>query len=255
MKSFTSGNSYAMSSTRHLSRQNNLKGKSICFTGKLNNFTRNRARAMAIAAGMTICESVTASLDYLVMADPNSTSTKACKARGYGVKLISEDDFLDMMELDKKQVEAETEYRKTHKPILDWKTCFNVIAKKLGITFSKKSSPVYWRGKDEKLVEINMWIGYSYHLGSSNDIIRRSSYGGRKLEWTDDDRYDMSEDDAYRKAVWLIGTKTFRDTRWTDVKGRDEAVKALEASYPEFGMPGSTEELKLKLEVLDWSIL
>ena len=53
---------------------------------------------MAIAAGMTICESVTASLDYLVMADPNSTSTKACKARGYGVKLISEDDFLDMVD-------------------------------------------------------------------------------------------------------------------------------------------------------------
>ena len=54
-----------------------VKGKSICFTGKLNNFTRNQARAMAISAGMKICESVTASLDYLVMADLNSTSTKA----------------------------------------------------------------------------------------------------------------------------------------------------------------------------------
>ena len=92
-----------------------IKRKSICFTGKLRNFTRNQARAMAVNAGMVIYEAVLTDLDYLVMADLNSTSSKARKARRYGVKLISEDDFLKMMDLDKTKVEADTEYKKTHK--------------------------------------------------------------------------------------------------------------------------------------------
>jgi len=235
-----------------------IRGKSICFTGKLYNFTRNQARAMALNAGMNIHETVTSYLDYLVMADPNSTSTKACKARKYGVKLISEDDFLKMMDLDKKTVEADTEYRKTHKEkkVLDWKTCFDVITKKLGVTSQKKSEPVYSRGKDEKTIDISMWIGHDVYLGSSNDILQLGKYDGSELEWSDDDRYDATEDDAYRKAVWLIGTKCFRRGWWTDDGGaKSETIKRLKESYPEFGMPGSTEELKLKLEVLDWSIL
>ena len=29
----------------------------------------------------------------------------------------------------------------------------------------------------------------------------------------------------------------------------------IASSYPDFGMPDSTEELKLKLEIIGWSIL
>lgn len=40
------------------------------------------------------CRSVSKELDFLVIADPKSTSSKAVKARKLGVELISEQDFL-----------------------------------------------------------------------------------------------------------------------------------------------------------------
>lgn len=238
---------------------NNIKCKSICFTGKLRNFTRNQARAMAVNAGMTIYETVLTDLDYLVMADPNSMSSKACKARRYGVKLISEDDFLKMMDLDKTKVEADTEYKKTHKEkrILDWKTCLDAICKKLGISYSKTTEPVYERGKDEKLVRINLYSDrYNTDLGDSTGIFRMRKYGGSKLEWTDDDRYVTSDDEAYRQAVWYIGTKAYKYRRlcsWE--RDNNNIIDKIALSYPDFGMPDSTEELKLKLEIIGWSIL
>lgn len=238
---------------------NNIKCKSICFTGKLRNFTRNQARAMAVNAGMTIYETVLTDLDYLVMADPNSMSSKACKARRYGVKLISEDDFLKMMDLDKTKVEADTEYKKTHKEkrILDWKTCLDAICKKLGISCSKTTEPVYERGKDEKLVRINLYSDrYNTDLGDSTGIFRMRKYGGSKLEWTDDDRYVTSDDEAYRQAVWYIGTKAYKYRRlcsWE--RDNNNIIDKIALSYPDFGMPDSTEELKLKLEIIGWSIL
>jgi hypothetical protein len=238
---------------------NGVEGKSICFTGKLYNFTRNQARAMAVNAGMVIYETVLTDLDYLVMADPNSTSSKACKARRYGVKLISEDEFLKMMDLDKTKVEAETEYKKTHKEkkVLDWKTCLDVICKKIGLSYSKTTEPIYRRGKDEKLVRISLYSDkYEVSLGDSTDIFRIREYDGSKLEWTEDDKYVTSDDEAYKQAVWYIGTKAYIHRRrysWErDRAGRENSVAA---SYPDFGMPGSTGELKLKLEILGWSIL
>ena len=240
---------------------NCVKGRSICFTGKLNNFTRNQARAMAVNAGMAIYETVSTDLDYLVMADPNSTSSKACKARRYGVKLISEDDFLKMMDLDKSEVEAETEYRKTHKEkkVLDWKTCLDAICRKLDISYSKATEPVYRRGKDEKLVRVNLYSDkYDISLGDSTDVFRLREYDGSKLEWTDDDKYVASDDEAYRQAVWYLGTKAYRKRyRYSWELDREKGRREIEFanSYPDFGMPGSTEELKLKLEILGWSIL
>lgn len=239
---------------------NGVKGKSICFTGKLNNFTRNQARALAVNAGMAIYEAVTTDLDYLVMADPNSTSSKACKARRYGVKLISEDDFLRMMDLDKSEVEAETEYKKAHKEkkVLDWKTCLDAICKKLNVSYSKSTEPVYKRGKDEKLVRISLCSNEpALQLGDSTDVFRIPEYGGVKLEWTEDDEYVTSDDDAYRQAVWCLGTKAYmRGFRmhWLSA-AKTRALEDFAKSYPDFGMPGSTEELKLKLEILGWSIL
>ena len=237
---------------------NGVENKSICFTGKLNNFTRNQARAMAVKAGMTVYEAVTADLDYLVMADPGSTSSKARRARKYGVKLISEDDFLAMMDLDKSAVEAETEYKKTHKEkkVLDWKTCLDAICKKLNVSYSKSTEPVYWRGRDEKQVKIGLYSeGKNISLGDSTSLFRLSEYCGNKLEWTEDDRYVTSDDEAYRQAVWYLGAKAYKNRKfwYTDAERRRE--KEFAESYPDFGMPGSTEELKLKLEILGWSIL
>jgi len=237
---------------------NEVKGKSICFTGKLYNFTRNQARAQAVNAGMIIHETVSAGLDYLVTADPNSTSTKARKARQYGVRLISEDDFLEMMDLDKSRVEAETEYKKTHKEkkVLDWKTCLDAICKKLNVSYGKSTKPVYRRGRDEKQVKISLYSeGKDISLGDSTSLFSMSEYDGNKLEWTEDDRYVTSDDEAYRQAVWYLGTKAYRNRKfwYTDAERRRE--KEFAESYPDFGMPGSTEELKLKLEIIGWSIL
>ncbi len=44
--------------------------------------------------GGTLLSGVTKDLKYLVMADPNSGSSKAEKARKYGTKCINEADFL-----------------------------------------------------------------------------------------------------------------------------------------------------------------
>ena len=81
-------------------------------------------------------------------------------------------------------------------------------------------------------------------------------YGGSKLEWTDDDRYVTSDDKAYRQAVWYIGTKAYKYRRlYSWERDNNDTINKIASSYPDFGMPDSTEELKLKLEIIGWSIL
>lgn len=70
---------------------------SVCFTGALNSMTRAEASRLAEKAGFAVKLTVSSGLDYLVMADPNSNSTKAQKARRYGTRVISEDEFLMMV--------------------------------------------------------------------------------------------------------------------------------------------------------------
>lgn len=71
-----------------------LTGKSICFTGAMKN-KRPVLEKMASDAGADVKSSVGKGLTYLVIADPNSTSSKAQAARKLGTTLISEEDFLD----------------------------------------------------------------------------------------------------------------------------------------------------------------
>jgi DNA ligase (NAD+) len=72
-----------------------LTGKSFCFTGSM---TRKRGdlEAMVTAAGGVVKGSVGKGLSYLVIADPNSTSSKAVAARKNGTQCISEEDFVRM---------------------------------------------------------------------------------------------------------------------------------------------------------------
>ena len=72
-----------------------LSGVSICFTGK-SNLKRSDLQKLASEAGATVKSSVGKGLDMLVIADPNSTSSKAKAARKLGVNLISEEEFLKM---------------------------------------------------------------------------------------------------------------------------------------------------------------
>jgi len=73
-----------------------LTGKSLCFTGAMKN-KRPVLEKMAADAGGNIKSSVGKGLTYLVIADPNSTSSKAQAARKLGTTLISEEEFLEMV--------------------------------------------------------------------------------------------------------------------------------------------------------------
>lgn len=74
----------------------NLTGSSVCFTGSMKN-KRPLLEKMAADAGAEVKGSVGRGLTYLVIADPNSTSSKAQTARKLGTKLISEEEFLELV--------------------------------------------------------------------------------------------------------------------------------------------------------------
>jgi DNA ligase (NAD+) len=74
-----------------------LTGKSFCFTGSMSR-KRGDLEAMVVAAGGVVKGSVGKGLSYLVIADPNSTSSKAVAARKNGTVCVSEEDFLRMVE-------------------------------------------------------------------------------------------------------------------------------------------------------------
>ncbi len=74
-----------------------LAGKSFCFTGSLSR-PRKEYEALVEKNGGTLLSSVTKELNYLVMADPTSGSSKAEKARKYGTECINEEAFLKVIE-------------------------------------------------------------------------------------------------------------------------------------------------------------
>lgn len=76
-----------------------LNSKSVCFTGELvgtingHRITRDIAEQLASSAGLKVQANVTRSLDLLIVADPNTQSGKAKKAREYGVRIMAEVAF------------------------------------------------------------------------------------------------------------------------------------------------------------------
>jgi DNA ligase (NAD+) len=74
-----------------------LLGQSFCFTGALSR-PRKEYEDIVEKHGGTLLSGVTKDLKYLVMADPNSGSSKAEKAKKYGTKCINEADFLAVVD-------------------------------------------------------------------------------------------------------------------------------------------------------------
>jgi DNA polymerase-3 subunit epsilon len=76
-----------------------LAGKSVCFTGELlariggERVTREMAEDHARRAGMLVKRGVSKDLDILVVADPDTQSGKAKKAREYGTRIMAEVAF------------------------------------------------------------------------------------------------------------------------------------------------------------------
>jgi DNA polymerase III subunit epsilon len=85
--------------SQHQPTSSRLAGQSVCFTGALSGqlegqpITRDQAEQLATAAGLIVAPQVTKTLDLLVVADPDSLSSKARKARRYGTRIMAEAVF------------------------------------------------------------------------------------------------------------------------------------------------------------------
>jgi DNA ligase (NAD+) len=73
-----------------------VKGKKFLVTGGTGFLGKNLVKYVTDNGG-EVKSSVGKDLNYLVIADPNSASSKAVAARKQGVTLISEEDFLAMV--------------------------------------------------------------------------------------------------------------------------------------------------------------
>ena len=72
-------------------------GLSVCFTGDMYK-SREEMSSIASSFGLVVLDNVTKKLDLLVVADPDTASGKARKARQYGIRIIAESVFLKMTE-------------------------------------------------------------------------------------------------------------------------------------------------------------
>jgi DNA ligase (NAD+) len=87
-----------------MSTNGNLNGKSFCFTGGVqaidengDRYKRDKLHDLVVKNGGLIMTSVRNGLDYLVQADPSSQSSKTKKAESFGVEIISDVQFLEMI--------------------------------------------------------------------------------------------------------------------------------------------------------------
>lgn len=71
--------------------------KTLCISGRLDSGLRKADYASALSAvGIQLVDEVVEGLDYLVLADPASISTKAQKARKLGVEILSEQGLIQL---------------------------------------------------------------------------------------------------------------------------------------------------------------
>jgi DNA ligase (NAD+) len=81
---------------KQIATQNPFIGKTICVTGKLNHFTRDSINEKIASLGAKAAGSVSKKTDYLVTNEA-SGSSKYKKAVELGVPIITEDEFIKML--------------------------------------------------------------------------------------------------------------------------------------------------------------
>ena len=69
-----------------------LSGKTVLFTGSLQQMTRNEAKSMAEEAGAKVVSSVSSKLSYLVVGE--AAGSKLTKAQKLGIETLTEEEFL-----------------------------------------------------------------------------------------------------------------------------------------------------------------
>jgi len=77
-------------------RSSPVSGKTVVFTGSLTKFTRDEAKAVAERLGAKVSGSVSKKTDYVVAGE--EAGSKLAKARELGVSVLSEDDWLQLIE-------------------------------------------------------------------------------------------------------------------------------------------------------------
>lgn len=75
-----------------------FSGRVIVVTGSLNNFTRSTISEKIESVGARVGSSVNSKTDYLLTNDGDSGSSKTIAAKKFGVKVISEEEFIRMCE-------------------------------------------------------------------------------------------------------------------------------------------------------------
>ena len=75
---------------------NPFKGKKIAVTGKLPNYTRKDIRSRLLDLGAIPVQTVTHKTDYLIVGA--NAGSKLTKARAYGVPVLMEYEFEDMVD-------------------------------------------------------------------------------------------------------------------------------------------------------------
>lgn len=76
-----------------------LAGKNMCMTG-LRQWKGKDLAGLITANGGIVKSSVGKKLDYLIIKESDSTSTKAEKAKELGIKMISPDEFFEMIGME-----------------------------------------------------------------------------------------------------------------------------------------------------------
>ena len=79
-------------------KENPFNGKSVAVTGKLNYFTRDSINIKLESLGAKPASGVTAKTDYLINNDPTSNSSKNKKANELNIPIITEEEFLKMID-------------------------------------------------------------------------------------------------------------------------------------------------------------
>ncbi|MBI4774638.1 MAG: NAD-dependent DNA ligase LigA [Deltaproteobacteria bacterium] len=82
--------------TKEAAVREDLEGKTFVFTGGLTRMTRSQAKAGVESLGGRVSSSVSAKTDYVVAGE--NPGSKFDKARELGVRIITEEDFLAMVE-------------------------------------------------------------------------------------------------------------------------------------------------------------
>lgn len=78
---------------------NTLQGKTFVVTGSVNHYkNRDELKADIVSHGGTVIGSVSSKTSYLINNDINSTSSKNQKAKSLNIPIISEEEFLSMIQ-------------------------------------------------------------------------------------------------------------------------------------------------------------